>query len=117
MKLYMHELNKKLDDIGEDEILTYWATVFTTVQENSNASPHISIVLKPTFGKIDREGYKVSFYPEKSNGSDFKKAGRNADGVHLFDEEEEAIKFYNDSISDFIKIKNTEIAEAEYLYI
>ena len=118
MKIYNDELGKKIKKLGEDEILTYWgATVQTVVEQYSTSSPHLSIVLKPTFGKITMKGYQAIFSPEKANGDGFLKSGRNADALHLFEEYEDAVKYYNDELSKFIKIKHAEIKEAEELYI
>ena len=118
MNITNHQLKKKIEKLGEDEILTYWGTTVQTIVEHyRTSSPHISVVLKPTFGKITMKGYQAIFYPEKVNGTDFKKTGRNADSLHLFEEYEDAVKYYNDEISKFIKIKHSEIKSAEELYI
>jgi hypothetical protein len=114
MKITKRDMFKRL--IKNEEVVV-WATSVITVGGGSG-SPHLSIVLKPTFGKIEGTcEYDLEFFPIKKNNEGFRKNGRKERGIICFSTREEAVDYFNTELKKFIDIKTNEIKEAQSYFV
>jgi len=105
----LHKLN------NEEDVFCFGTTLYLV--EPWGGSPHISLHLAPIFGQVKREGQKLMFFKEKANGNGFVSKGRLFNGLTCFDDEMEAVNYFNSEIRNFVDRKNYEIRAAEALLV
>ena len=115
MRIDYYEVQRRIK--RDEDVYAYGTTLTLTTENYSTSSPHISGHCKPIFGEIKQDGHRFLFFKEKANGKGFVSTGRLFDGLTCFDDEMEAVSFFNNEIKKFISLKNQEIDEAQKLTV
>ena len=106
---------KVLERLKNEEVVVFATTLYLV--EPYTGSPHISLILKPTFGQVKNTGSKLEFFKEKANSNGFVSKGRLFDSLDCFDNEEEARTSFNAKIQSFVSTKQSEIDAALELLV